>query len=153
MLATLLPRYICIARVEFLWCCMQQQLQEQRLYTCHMHTYIRTTSMTATSSCSTAKLLQFVCKIVLQIEQERWRKQKAQSLLHTHRHTYTYTHGCKLVQSGTNKLACRISLDFSVSNNCNSKRASASAWACRLSEILIDTHNLFCQIPSSCMIV
>lgn len=54
---------------------------------CHMHTYIRTTSMTATSSCSTAKLLQFVCKIVLQIEQERWRKQKAQSLLHTHTHT------------------------------------------------------------------
>lgn len=88
MLATLLPRYICIARVEFLWCCMQQQLQEQRLYTCHMHTYIRTTSMTATSSCSTAKLLQFVCKIVLQIEQERWRKQKAQSLLHT----YTLLH-------------------------------------------------------------
>lgn len=87
MLATLLPRYICIARVEFLWCCMQQQLQEQRLYTCHMHTYIPTTSMTATSSCSTAKLLQFVCKIVLQIEQERWRKQKAQSLLHTHTHT------------------------------------------------------------------
>lgn len=92
MLATLLPRYICIARVEFLWCCMQQQLQEQRLYTCHMHAYIRTTSMTATSSCSTAKLLQFVCKIVLQIEQERWRKQKAQSLLHTHTHTLTRTH-------------------------------------------------------------
>lgn len=91
MLATLLPRYICIARVEFLWCCMQQQLQEQRLYTCHMHTYIRTTSMTATSSCSTAKLLQFVCKIVLQIEQERWRKQKAQSLLHTHTLTRTHT--------------------------------------------------------------
>lgn len=112
---------------------------------CHMHTYIRTTSMTATSSCSTAKLLQFVCKIVLQIEQERWRKQKAQSLLHTH----THTHDCKLVQSGANKLACRIRLDF----NCNSKRASASAWACRLSEILIDTHNLFCQIPCSCMIV
>lgn len=89
MLATLLPRYICIARVEFLWCCTQQQLQqEQRLYTCHMHTYIRTTSMTATSSCSTAKLLQFVCKIVLQIEQERWRKQKAQSLLHI----YTLLH-------------------------------------------------------------
>lgn len=54
---------------------------------CHMQIYKRTTSMTATSSCSTAKLLQFVCKIVLQIEQERWRKQKAQSLLHTHTHT------------------------------------------------------------------
>lgn len=65
--------------------------------------------------------------------------------------THTHTHDCKLVQSGANKLACRISLDFSF--NCNSKRASASAWACRLSEILIDTHNLFCQIPCSCMIV
>lgn len=31
-------------------------------------------------------LLQFVCKIVLQIEQERWRKQKA----HTHCHTHPY---------------------------------------------------------------
>lgn len=68
-------------------------------------------------------------------------------------HTHSYTYGCKLVQSGANKLACRISLDFSVSINCNSKRASASAWACRLSEILIDTHSLFCQIPCRFTIV
>lgn len=136
MLATLLPRYICIARVEFLWCCMRQQ-QEQRLYTCHMHTYIRTTSMTATSSCSTAKLLQFVCKIVLQIEQERWRKQKAQSLLHTHTHTRLQvgpkwgkqagmSHQPRLQRQHQLQLQKGFSLSLSMSSIRNSHRHSQS---------------------------
>lgn len=118
---TLLPRYICIARVEFLWCC--------NVSICPTHTCTHAYNVQRLWLPRQAARQRSCCNLYAKLFYKLSKKDgvsRKHSRWHTHTNTHTLEHTSQQVASKWGKqAACRISHGFSF--NYNSKTASASA--------------------------
>lgn len=132
---TLLPRYICIARVEFLWCC------NDSIYPTHTctHAYNVQRLWLPRQAARQRSCCNLYAKLFYKLS-----KKDGVSRKHSRWHTHTRTHKpasrFKVGQTSGMSHQPRLQLQLQLQNG-------FSIWACRLSGILIDTHNLFAKYP------